>query len=84
MKQCNCRENINKTFNNIPAYRGGEIVNWEMVSGKTYSTFKYEAVERGKVRKKETLVLHSYCPFCGEKYVDETLNLPKMEVVHEH
>jgi hypothetical protein len=67
MKQCGCREALNEKLNEVLKCEGGQI-NYEMFSGKTFSTFNYETTERGKKRKKETMVLHTYCPSCGEKY----------------
>jgi ribosomal protein L33 len=60
---CNCRERVNKGVSKALG-KEGEIINYEMLSGRTYSTFQYQD---GK-RKKEQLILHTYCPTCGKKY----------------
>ncbi len=42
----------------------GQIVNVELLSGRTYSTFQYKDGKKNKTQ----MILHSYCPFCGQKY----------------
>lgn len=65
-KICNCRKELNKRLSEFLKVQG-EIVDYEMLSSRTFSTFKYQ---EGK-KKKEQLLLHSHCPFCGEAYVKE-------------
>lgn len=66
MKQCDCREQINQKVSEAIG-KGGCIVNYDLISGRTYSTFEYQD---GK-RKKQQLILHTYCPTCGKPYKKE-------------
>lgn len=60
---CDCIQELNKKLSEQMGVEGG-IVNVLLFSKKTFSTFGYE---QGK-RNKSLTILHSYCPFCGEKY----------------
>lgn len=63
---CDCR----KTTEQMIAERlglEGQIVDFEILSGRTYSTFQYKEGKKTKTQ----MVLHSYCPFCGQKYKKE-------------
>lgn len=62
---CECRKKLNKKLSDHLQVEG-LIVDFEMISCKTFSTFEYQA---GK-RTKKQLILHSYCPFCGQKYAE--------------
>lgn len=42
---------------------------------RTYSNISHDEIikhgrGKGKVKRAETSITHSHCPFCGEKYVD--------------
>jgi len=63
---CNCRKITNARTVELLG-KEGEIVDFELLSGRTYSTFKYKDGKRNKAQ----LILHSYCPFCGQKYEEE-------------
>ena len=63
---CNCVKEVEEKLSNKLG-KQGKIVNIELMSNRTYSTFKYQD---GK-RNKEMLILHSYCPHCGKKYEEE-------------
>lgn len=60
---CDCRQTVNKKISELLG-KEGQIVNFDLMSGRTYSTFEYQDGRK----KKQQLVLHSYCPTCGEKY----------------
>lgn len=60
---CNCRQEISKQLSERLGAEG-QIVNFDLISGKTYSTFKHQH-GRGK---KTQVIFHNYCPFCGEQY----------------
>lgn len=65
---CNCRENIEARLANEKGFREPSI-NYEVLSGKTFTEITYkERDKRGKDKTKKLMVLHTYCPFCGEKY----------------
>lgn len=71
MKQCDCVKDIEqKARENLKVAEGG-ITNLELLSGRTFSTFSYEETQGKRKRKKETCILHSFCPFCGEPYKKE-------------
>lgn len=61
---CDCRIEVNKKISEALKVKG-EIINFEIMSGKTFDTFQYKD-ERG--RKQERLLIHTYCPICGKKY----------------
>lgn len=63
---CNCIAEIEKVMEDKHGRKGEVAV--EVLSGKSYSDFAYEEIYRGKKRTKKTCILHSFCPFCGEKY----------------
>jgi hypothetical protein len=63
ISMCDCRKQINQKVSETLG-KEGSIVNYEMISGRTYSIFEYQD---GK-RKKQQLILHTYCPTCGKKY----------------
>jgi len=68
MKQCGCVAEIEaKARENLKVSEGG-ISNLELISGRTFSTFSYEETQGKRKRKKETYILHSFCPFCGKPY----------------
>jgi len=60
---CNCRKEIDKQMSDALKHEG-KIVDFDLISGKTYSTFEFQI---GK-RVKEKLIIHTFCPFCGQKY----------------
>lgn len=63
---CNCRKITNARLVEMLG-KEGEIVDFEILSERTYSTFQYKEGKRNKTQ----LVLHSYCPFCGQKYTKQ-------------
>lgn len=64
---CNCvREAENKFKELYPDAENIEYENVEMLSGKVYSTVNVTL--KGKKKPKRQLLLHSYCPICGQKY----------------
>lgn len=63
---CNCRKITDARLVEMLG-KEGHIVDYEMLSGRTYSTFQYKDGKRNKTQ----LILHSYCPFCGQKYKKE-------------
>lgn len=71
MKQCNCRHNIDEQTQKFLKVDNGCIVDFDLISGRTFSTFKYEKEVNGRKRKKELIIAHTYCPFCGKKYKTE-------------
>lgn len=71
MKQCDC---IAQTITQLKEKLGVDscgIDNLELISGRTFSTFSYEKIEGKRKRRKQTYILHSYCPFCGRPYERE-------------
>lgn len=71
MKQCSCVVEIEqKAREKLNAPEGG-LSNIELLSGRTFSTFSYEETYGKRKRKKETYILHSFCPFCGKPYKTE-------------
>lgn len=71
MKQCDCLKKLNKQLNASKGTKGGSIVEFDLISGKTLSDFVFHE-ERGKnITRKIVSVIHRFCPFCGEKYKDE-------------
>ena len=71
MKQCDCVAEIEKKARETFNVTEGGIDNLELISGRTFSTFSYEEMQGKRKRKKETYILHSFCPFCGKPYVKE-------------
>lgn len=67
---CNCIQEIqDKVRERIAPESERVSIDHEMLSGKTYSTaFCYIP---GKKKPTEKMVLHSLCPFCGERYEKE-------------
>jgi len=63
---CNCRKELDEKISKLLETEG-QIVNFDLISGQTYSGFEYKV---GKRTKKQLLV-HTYCPFCGKKYEGE-------------
>lgn len=66
---CNCREQIVERLANERGLKNPSI-DFELLSGKTYSTVIYTETVRGKEKEKTISLLHGYCPWCGEKYAD--------------
>jgi hypothetical protein len=62
---CNCKKELTKKLIDQIGY-DGQLINYEMLSGRIFSTFEYQI---GK-RKKTQLILHNYCPICGNEYED--------------
>jgi hypothetical protein len=69
LKQCDCVAEIEKKARETLNVREGGISNLELLSGRTFSNFSYEETHGKRTRKKETYILHSFCPFCGKPYV---------------
>lgn len=69
MKQCDCVAEIEKKARETLNVTEGGITNLELLSGRTFSTFSYEEICGKRKRKKETYILHSFCPHCGKPYV---------------
>jgi hypothetical protein len=65
---CDCKSKANEKLRALLGVDNGSI-NFEFLSGRTYSEFKYN--EKGKTRVKVAPVMHSFCPFCGQPYVKE-------------
>ena len=64
---CNCIKETEKRFRELyPDAEAIEYENVELLSGKVYSTVNI--VAQGKKKPKKQLLLHSYCPICGQKY----------------
>lgn len=64
---CNCIAKAEERLRELyPTAEEVSIVNVELCSGKLYSTF--EVKFPNKKKPEEKLLLHSYCPICGEKY----------------
>jgi hypothetical protein len=68
VKQCDCVAEIEKKAREKLNVTEGGISNLELISGRTFSTFSYEEIQGKRKRKKETYILHSFCPFCGKPY----------------
>jgi len=60
---CNCKEITEATISEKAGIEG-KIVDFEFFSGKTFSRFEYKDGRRSKT----LMILHTYCPFCGQKY----------------
>lgn len=60
---CNCRKMTDARLVEMLG-KEGQIIDFELLSERTFSTFQYKD---GK-KSKSQLILHSYCPFCGQKY----------------
>ena len=71
MKQCGCVAEIEQKARENLKVAEGIIAEQELLSGRTFSTFSYEETQGKRKRKKETYILHSFCPFCGEPYKRE-------------
>ncbi len=73
---CKCADQISqgmKETHNLD----GHIIDYELLSGKSFSTFRYKTVNsKGKESTKDTFILHSFCPFCGEKYESKIEEIP--------
>jgi hypothetical protein len=68
VKMCNCRKELDKKISELLKTEG-QIVNFDLISGQTYSDFEYKV---GKKTKRQ-LLIHTYCPFCGKRYNEELL-----------
>lgn len=66
---CNCEREINEKFKE--RYPGATYIagQYEMFSGRSYSTVTIHVPNKKKPI--EQLLLNSYCPHCGEKYPDK-------------
>jgi hypothetical protein len=68
MAKCECDKRIQEGMKEAHGL-DGHIIDYEILSGKSFSTFRYKTVNsKGKESKKDTFILHKYCPFCGQKY----------------
>jgi hypothetical protein len=66
---CDCRTKIQAGIKEKHGIDGR--LAFELMSGKTYTDLYYKKPNsRGKEVERTMSVLHSYCPFCGEKYAD--------------
>ncbi len=69
MRNCDC---IEKTQVKLSEKLDCPNIDREMLSGKTYSKVYYSGTnKKGKRKREETNLLHSYCPWCGVKYDKE-------------
>lgn len=71
---CRCVYEIQDKIKKALGVDNGVISNKDIMSGRTYSTFQYNEPpkkEGGRPKKKEQLMLHSYCPYCGKEYKEE-------------
>jgi ribosomal protein L33 len=63
---CNCKNVTNDKFKEM--YPDAESIygQYEMLSGRAYSVVTIKLPNKKKPIEK--LLLHSYCPTCGQKY----------------
>lgn len=70
---CNCMQTVQEKIRERVMPEAERVsIDHEMLSGRTYST-AYCTIP-GKKKRVEKLILHSFCPFCGEKYDKEDTN----------
>lgn len=63
---CDCKKLVSDRIHGLVPEADHVSIEHEMLSGKTYST-AYCYIP-GKKKPSEKMILHSFCPFCGEKY----------------
>ncbi|MCP4325525.1 MAG: hypothetical protein GY787_27525 [Alteromonadales bacterium] len=61
---CKCRNDLQNKLSE--KFDARVTIQHEMISGKTYSDFKYRPT--GKSKDKKEMLFHSHCPWCGEEY----------------
>ena len=70
---CNCKKELEEKIKEKHGTDGS--ISIELFSGKTYSDLwydeEYKYRGKAKTRRKSLSIIHSYCPFCGEKYPDK-------------
>ena len=67
---CECKKIVTEKMKELLKVEDG-LLECELLSGKTYSNFRYgKRNNQGNLTKTKP-ILHSYCPFCGEKYEEE-------------
>ena len=70
IKMCNCKERLEER---VAGYKKTEKTNckfqeYDLISGKTHSSVKTEHMKGKRKFVDTTLIQHTFCPFCGEKY----------------
>ena len=69
MKHCDCIKEVEqKLKEQISSTGKGHIAEIELTSGRTYSTYKYRKEVGKRLFDRSAIVVHSHCPFRGEKY----------------
>lgn len=64
---CNCKEMMTDKFREFyPDAENVTAINYEILSGRSYS--EYEIKLPNKKKPINRLLLHSYCPHCGQPY----------------
>lgn len=64
---CDCMARIQREFKNQHDIDG--TIEIELTTGKTYSNLNYTEINKnGTGIRKNMPILHSHCPWCGEKY----------------
>lgn len=63
---CDCQNRMIEKFKEMYPEATSIVGQYEILSGRAYSTVKVKLPNQKK--EKEVLLLHSHCPTCGEKY----------------
>lgn len=62
---CDCRKKLEeKLAANFPE----AAIDYELLSGKTFSFFRFKQRHRNQLIERKTFIFHSYCPWCGKPY----------------
>jgi len=63
---CDCEVRVKAELQKLYTGATDILGQYELLSGRSYMEYEITMPERKKPRTK--MVLHSYCPHCGQKY----------------